>query len=84
MLDDGAGKSGEEVTMPNEEPAPRRAQKMSWFWVVEAVMKELFARTTLASIMESKVRPWVWEEGPNPPWRAWPPIRTLGRMLMNV
>jgi len=59
MLDSGAVKvfSLNCVTMPMAAPAPRSAQKRSRFWVGEAVTTVLFARTTVASRMLSRVRP---------------------------
>jgi hypothetical protein len=44
----GCGKAWnvKEVTTPKFAPAPRMAQKRSGFWVVEAVMMELDARTS--------------------------------------
>lgn len=45
------------VTMPKAAPAPRRAQKRSGFWVGDAVTSVLFARTTSAERMLSRVSP---------------------------
>jgi hypothetical protein len=66
MLDSGAVKvlNLKFVTIPKAAPAPRRAQKRSGFCVAEAVTTELLERTTVASIMLSRVKPFEREMRP--------------------
>ena len=49
-----------DVTIPKDMPAPRRAQKSSLFWVLEAVTRDPSASTISVERRKSRKRPWVW------------------------
>lgn len=53
-----------DVTTPMELPAPRMAQKMSGFSVSETSTMVELARTTVAPVTQSRVRPFVCELTP--------------------
>ena len=50
-----------ETTTPKFEPAPRRAQKRSGFWLAEQFVMVPLARTTVMAAMPSTAKPYLCE-----------------------